>query len=423
MFSIDKRKIKLFICSVMQYVLSFSLILNMRSVYVHSLEMAWMKKIAVFLMVFSVSIIILASNNTRKNNIKIGVLLALLLFLYLMTYYIIFDQPSRILKYAIEIAVLAFYIFSVKDAFEDTMKKYVNIVCVIALISLFFWIFASQLHIIHETGAWKLDWGGSSGNAMGYIRSYYNIYFETQSISLPYFGLVIRNSSIFTEAPMSSYIFVIALLFELFLKEESNKKIVLLLIVSICTTISFTGIGIASLSLIIFYFKQGYLSKNRSIVSAACKLIIAVLALALIVSVLVVMFNSKMNSTSGVSRTSDFVKGLKSWLEHPILGHGYNGMDDESFGFSNSIIPILTEGGLYILFLYLIPLSLVLIQTGSFSYKQLSFYLLFFLMFVVTIVPYQNLTFFIFLSMVKCNEQYAFYQKKSVKSGMKKINI
>ena len=56
---------------------------------------------------------------------------------------------------------------------------FVNVVMVIAIISLFFYLGASLLRIIPETGITELIWGTWDTSS---IRTFFNIYYESQSL-------------------------------------------------------------------------------------------------------------------------------------------------------------------------------------------------------------------------------------------------
>ena len=91
----------------------------------------------------------------------------------------------------------------------------------IAVLSVIMWILCSLIKVIPPTGTIPFNWTAVNG-VYSFIPTYGHIYFETQDINLPFIGNIIRNTAVFTEAPMASLNFCIAFLLKL--NENSYKK-------------------------------------------------------------------------------------------------------------------------------------------------------------------------------------------------------
>jgi len=403
--SISKDKLFLFF----QYIFAFSLILNTRSVYVHTPAMDWMNNFVVLLMAFAVAGCVLTKNKFSRERTTWTLMIAVGVFLYLLLFYVVDPyKDSVFLKIIMEVMVLLLYCFLVEDRMQDTMRKFSNIVVMIAGISLFFWIFGSLLDWIPSTGTWILDWGSASGDAKGNIQVYYGIYFETQTIYLSGIGRIIRNTAIFTEAPMCSLVFSLAFLVEIYLRKKKRILVCVILVLGIISTTSTTGIAIVVLALGIKIMLKRGLRPSKSWFSMIAKSVLIPLLCLLVALIVFYFLSTKLNSSasaSGASRLYDFVNGFRAWFGKPIFGYGYGTsalvLEYGNYGFSNSIIPILTQGGLYLFLLYLFPIfwGVTICILGK-DWNKLIFYLLFLVMFVITIIPFQNLTFYFLLTMV-----------------------
>lgn len=385
----------------LKYVFAFTLIINMRTVYVQTPQLKNFNNYIIFIMGLTVILYIILKRNFENKSLKKGLMIASAFLIYLSIFYIVTPiKNDTTVKIMLEVPIIIIYCFLIEENLNDTMKKMTNILFFIAIISLFFWINGSLLKITHATGTWITDWGTYKA-----INSYYNIYFETQSIVVSGIGSIIRNSAIFVEAPMCSFMFTIALCTELFLKEKTNKFRCLIFIISIISTISTTGITIMLLGLSLKFINNQKENLKNDKLLVFIKIIMIIFAIIIFFIIIEKLINVKMSSHSGMSRLSDFKNGFKAWLDNPIFGYGFGSrgllFEYGNYGYSNSIIPILTQGGLYLLLPYLISIIMAIRINLKYDFKKFSFYFLFLIMFVLTIVPFQNLTFYIFISMCK----------------------
>ena len=270
---------------------------------------------------------------------------------------------------------LTFSIYFYEDKIIDLLKKYCNIMCIIAVISLFFWLFGSILHIIHPTGSFYAYWG----TAYNY-PSYYNLYFERQSDKI--FGVRInRNMGIFTEAPMYSSCLGIAIAIELFLMEDleycdnfdikykhlhSFKQLfhpkTLILILTLLTTLTTTGyIMLIFMAFLAFLIN---VPKNRQI--KILKYIITMIVAAAAFYFAYVIFLNKSTSMSWKTRMDDYAAGFTVWKNSFLWGVGFNNWSvvrsfmssfrQSNLGFSNGIFTVLVEGGILLLSVYVFPI-------------------------------------------------------------------
>ena len=236
--------------------------------------------------------------------------------------------------------------------------KFVTVLTVLAAISIFFWLFGSNMRWIRPTTSFFINWGYTKR-----IYGFHGIHFQTQlDTTFLREEFIYRNSSIFAEAPMYNLWLDIALAIELFLKKKPSRGRVILLAVTVLTTMSVTGILFLVLCTVL-WIVQDYRKQ-----SAFMKRMIIAMTLLLMFPVLVALVSyslmMKSDTTSYILRLSDYVAGVKLWWEYPIFGGGYanlRALQQYSYdpngvlGFSNSVSAVLGTGGLWMSVLFFLP--------------------------------------------------------------------
>lgn len=394
---------------VFQYAFILCVILNFRSVWVYTESLAWTSRLVKLLMGLSVAGGVIARNKLSLKNTfncfcALGVVLA-----YGMIWYLVDALKSNsIITIVVQLLALVVYCILVEDSIEDTMRKYTNIVIFIAVVSLFFWVFGSLSGLIHSTGYSYSTWSG--GGASIRIISYYGIYYETQQLN--FLGLlgsrIVRNTAIFTEAPMASMIFSTAFLYELLIREKIEWRRCVILVVAVMSTFSTTGYTVLIIAVALRYVLSG--SKTRG--SLSIKLLFLPMAFLVALVALNFLVGQKLGTGSGSTRLDDFVAGYKAWMDSPLFGNGYgnaaayqqymSSFRSRNLGFSNSPMQVLTYGGIFLFAPYCIAAVIGLTQLAKRrAWRKLSFYLVFIYSFVITVCPFQMLTLYIFISLAR----------------------
>ena len=104
--------------------------------------------------------------------------------------------------------------------------KISNIVVILAGISILCYLIFTVFKIIPPSSQMFYLWGGARE-----IPNYYNIYYVTQPITIH--GMrFIRNTGIFTEAPMYAFMLTISVMCELFVRKNIKKVNLAILIVT-----------------------------------------------------------------------------------------------------------------------------------------------------------------------------------------------
>lgn len=249
--------------------------------------------------------------------------------------------------------------------------KFENMIIALSVISLFFWILASigiKPNVVSNMG-----WGGSNLENSHNVYGYYYLDFITQGkVHLLFIHSIIRNSGIFVEAPIYSYVLCVALFVELFLKNNNkifNYKVIILLI-TIFSTTSSMGIMLGLCSILLRF---EYVSSNQYYKLIAL-LIMGIIALIIFKSLFLEKLDEQFNNgitnydSSYFIRSDDIVSCLKAWKNHLLIGNGfgnitaiYKYMNPNRFlpngntGLSSGFFDILSDGGLLFGSFYILP--------------------------------------------------------------------
>lgn len=336
------------------YVIAIIMIINCNSMFITGIHSGVVNKLSLLLMLISVSCLIYI-NELQNVNLSIFFSMTSFLVAYIVLY-IILQRNNTAIKSGVVDLVKFIMMFSLVYLVYKTkrypylFKAYCNIIVIIALISLLFWIIGSNWHLINPTNVYISNWSKTT------VPSYYDIYFEPQR-----FENTVRNSAIFAEAPMASLSFSIALCLEVLYPNFDKFYIfkVTILSLAIISTLSTTGyiclIIILGYKMIIKNYSNNYINILK----------IVIIPLILVVSINGVrqFLVQKMGTSSGISRGQDYLNCFKAWKYYPFLGAGIgagesnliiNGTKLGNFGYSNSFGKLLGENGLYIFTLYFI---------------------------------------------------------------------
>lgn len=373
------------------FVLSFLLILNTNSIwttipdiknrFINSLY--FILPICVFINLFNIKMDRIKFRNT---------LMLLMFFLLYFCFYLSIpvNHNSLILGLKLGLSVISFILYFelCTDATEFPLifKYYINWMTIIGLISLILWVLVSCMRIIPFNSSILSDWSTFNGYAAR-ISSYHNIYFETQ-----YINNFPRNSAIFPEAPMASLHFLMAFAMNfLFCNEKWHKLRNLILVLAVISTFSSTGyIGIV----LLITYKMIFNNFGKKEVNY---LGIFGIIMLLIVSVLIInsIFSQKMTTESGSIRRDDYLAAFNAWKTSPIFGVGLVSDSVKSYmslwrnynlGFSNSLMDVLSHGGLYLFLLYIMAaIKGVMSGVKARNYNMIMFVFIVFYLFATTI--------------------------------------
>lgn len=255
------------------------------------------------------------------------------------------------IKYVV-LFVAMYLMFCIIPDYRCIFYNIENVVLILGGISLIFWLLGSIIGVLSPTFYMPVQWGG-----MHNVASYFGVYFESQVEW--YFGLnLYRNTCVFSEAPMYAVNLLIACLIELYMKERPSKFKIALLALCMLSTISISGIVYF---FIILVLKRINFSKLT--IKGLFRFICTAIIIAVGIYIAYPIVAAKIEGS--VSRQNDYVAGFKTWIQAPLFGTGFNdntvlinnmsALRSYNKGFSNSIMRILAQSGVFLLLLYLLP--------------------------------------------------------------------
>ena len=336
------------IINLLDYMLLFLLIMEANTIHV---SLIGSFKVKFLIVVVMGALIVLNSIGllVTEELIKRIILFFVFYFSFLMALILVHGDLRNdfILLYffAVPFGILLVTEYLTKSKFLELLEKFNKIVFALAVISLFFSFFGSILNYFVPTNYIWSNWTENRIDA-----SYYGVYYETQRIWF-FDNLLIRNTGMFTEAPMWNFPLCLALINEYYLIKKSSNIRKIIFSLTILTTLSTTGIfivGLIYIYMLVYRYKGKYKIFLISILMGIICLLYSVL---------------KEKSTTGSAslRYDDFMIGMSIWIENSIFGVGENfskelisRMETSSrgIGYSNGLLVLLGTGGI-ILFLML----------------------------------------------------------------------
>lgn len=364
------------VCSAGEYLAVLLIILECRSVYTQAVEINFY----IPNMAAAALLLLLALKTSgrwvRRPLLHLWVALVLLLATVLLTLAVISVPQARLADFALRFLVvlptlILLFCLDREEGQELTLlAKISNVMALLAVLSLVFWVLASQLQLVAPTGELNAQW-----LAQNFYTGYFGVYFECHTvIFLGYSGF--RNGGIFSEPSMFCLCMAVALIYELFLREtpkpsggrvrigagkllvrrhqEFRRLKILLFSVTIITTFSTSGIIL--LSLLLFLKYAGLKPKNFWL------RVLQLLSLGAVVSVVALLvyavFQIRIPAAAWNVIVNAYTEGLRLWETSPLFGTGYAGSTQAAALLkSNSFFAILAEGGLALFAVYLVPLA------------------------------------------------------------------
>ena len=354
---IKTNKIK----NIIEYMVALYIILESNSMYnfINEVDFNILKGLMFFIIILSIFNALIYKDCLKKisKGFVFLIFYVLCAFLFFMLNVIDNDKSSFfIVKYIIFFPLIYLYYISgdENNNIKSILKKIVNIMCALAILSLFFYVFGSILNIIKPSNYITAKWAFRNK-----VATYYYLHFNTQSTN--FFGINIeRNTGIFPEAPMFSINLCIAIAIILFILDKKVNRKVILLSITIFTTFSATGIAMTIIMTIIFFIT------NKKLKKTYFKYIFLPIILIIGIIVCICLMEMKSDTISSAYRWNDYIISFEAWKEHPIIGIGYDNATKlmTNYGkfakysinystLSSSIMPIIAQCGIFMISLYI----------------------------------------------------------------------
>lgn len=390
------------------YIFALLIILNANSLYIKDYSAEKFPDYAILVASYiCMSVLVINQRILSKKIVITALKLCVCVGIFFLILYAVNPYNINVnTQWLLRVFVLILYFVICKDNEHSVLMAYKNIMIFIACESLFFWLFGSILGVIEHTGYLYSTWAANE-NSIKVCNSYYGIYFETQMTDSFGNAGLIRNTAIFTEGPMASLNFCIALMVEYLLKRRPYMPFVVVLVLAILSTVSTTGY-LVLLSLVLFKL---IMHPVHTAILKFVKFVGLPIATIVIAGAGIYVLADKQDTMSLLLRVDDFIVGYNTWIEHPIFGWGAGNtyplqqhMDfwrGEQTGFSNSIFWVLVQGGIYLAAPYIVSSIYVLSYLQKMKeYKALWFLIVYLIMLSFTIAPYLNITFVVFISFI-----------------------
>lgn len=395
-----RKKQSGYLIQILEYLIWIFVILDFNTVILYNGKAHFYTWIAAGLIVIALSI---------ESNIQIHRYMYLYICFYLL-YMIMWNilsckfyfNAEFIERFLVFMPLIWIYIYNLEDL-NLFLKKFSDIVIVLAVISLVFWSLGTITKIIDTPYTSKMYWGYSN-NEYATVKNYFNLYFET-SYNYEIFGInSARNDGIFCEGPMYGAILILALAYEIFYTKTIKLKRIIILTVTIITTISLTG-----WILMLFMYIYKYITKKENTSSKTIiKFVIGSVIVCVGIYIVYFIVEMKSSTESFLIRLDDYIAGFNSWKTSVIWGHGYaNSASTASLvsafrrnntGMSNSITVVLAEGGLMWMSFYIA--GFISYFKIARKYKNWNFYgfLIVFIMMFLTVVFHTRLIILVLIS-------------------------
>lgn len=400
-----KISIKNIIFKIGTFIFAFLVILNTRSAYMHIKGHENISFI-IFTMLLIVTAMCLCVSNLDIKKIKLSIISSIVIMgLFFLHYLTTSSEFDGTIKNGVMLCCCVVYFCCCINYDECPLifKYYKLIIVFICIISLLFWYFGSVKGLIPYKYVFS-NWTGTGEYQR--IKSYFGIYFERQkNTDLFTKNFEIRNQAFFTEAPMSSLHFSVALMISALFNKNIRTKVIesIVLILGIISSVSSTGYIFILLLFGLIIIVKGLKSNKRIFFALFVPLIM------IVVYVLVMrLVGNKLESDSGKVRLDDFIIGFKVWKNNIFFGVGMQNSKPfrdlmgieraNNIGYSNSLMQLLGQCGL----LFFIPIFIFNVLSIKKAVKNkewnlLIFIILFDYLFIFTIITYNLLTMLVFV--------------------------
>lgn len=363
---LNERK-KSIMYTILEYIVAIMVVFSTNTVY-YSAASGKLRTIMIAILFTSIILMMLYNIwilSINKNNILPYIIFAIGYIIYMGIFLFVNSRLGNVPFVNILILLiyplLLVFIMNNESVYSGLLVKIHRVIVVIAVISLIFW--GLSFLKIPTNMSVMVSWG-----EVHPVFGYYGLDFLAQG-KVDFLGMnFIRNTGLFTEAPMYAYVLCVALLINLFVLPKKHRLSLVILIVTMISTGSTTALIIMLLSLTIKFIIQA--QKNRL-------LKVAVVGVAVVVGIfildLILQYKQITMQGSYSLRTNDIASGWMAWKLHPFFGNGFNLNVIENFmstdrlltnnvGYSSGIFLILSVGGIYLLLIYVLPVLIALIK-------------------------------------------------------------
>lgn len=392
-----------------EYLIALCMILDCRSIWLNEYEkIGRNRNILVLLLAVAMLLYLFSLRSVRKSAARKAIIYTALFVVYSLFFLLLRTYNTQALLRTV--LAFMFIIFIMKLAPDisyilSILRKYINLITIIALVSIVIWLLGPVLGILHTNCSFVETWNWTAEPQT--VHGYFGIHYEIPLQVFKFAGhSIYKNTSFFVEAPMASFAFSIGLLSEVFFFENRRVFNVLILLLGILSTGSTTGLIVSVASIFYMLLVSKFHDKFIQILKFIIVPVLVIAGIILVVNRMKLKFDISYTN-SGMVRLDDIIAGIKCWEKNPFLGYGYGNNDViipymSSFrsynkGLSNSLIQLLVNGGVYYvsLFVGFVIVGLRNLIKNKY-YKELLSFLIYLAIYIFTIVTYQYISAFVF---------------------------
>lgn len=355
-------------------------------------------------------------NTNKVNHLSINNKKKIFLFFICCITYIYQFQGNFNWYFSFFFLLIVWFMFFLYQAEDSNIvwKAFINIAVIYAIISLIFYLGGTCLTLIPESGRTSLIWGTWTED----IRTFHNIYYESQKLYLNETLYIPRNCGIFPEGPMYNFVLCVALAAEMFLSQKTHWWKVILLGITALTTFSTTTYVFLIAVFVLYLAKIVFSQKEKSIHKLAF-LLLVLLGVVLVVGILLNKLTTPSGAGSMNVRTDHIMACFKAWLDSPIIGVGFENQEavlafaEYKQGMSMGLVYFIACGGILMTSLIVIPYIMSGIHAfKTREYNEFIFETLYLLLYFITAVSiYPIFRFFIAYILIYDYEK-SFYAKR-----------
>lgn len=340
-----------------------------------------------------------SSNSIDNKKIIKSVGLGIICFIYMTIFFIIDNlrgvtSVSYVYSYMLllPLLVISFSLSNTKEI-KLFINQYINVVLLISIVSLLGYTVTSLLDIVSPSSYVFLNWGKNN-----IIPSYYNIHFQAQGF---------RNTSFFVEGPMFAVILILSLVFLMMDNKLYTKKAVIIVITGITTESTTLIISVIIMYLAFFIFRKEITIKFAIVIFSFLPVILTI-SFITIYKVL----NQKAGTLSYGVRWQDLDGGYRAWKASPIFGWGFNNLVPISYFFenysgvrggSNALTTTLSQMGIYIFIIYLLPFFSLMKSPNFKSVKYITGIIIYAVIIGTTVIQTKAILFIFILILIYIN--------------------
>mgnify|MGYP001779044870 FL=1 len=206
--------------------------------------------------------------------------------------------------------------FNTEENIRDVMQRCSKILYFVAIVSLFFWLFGSILHVFNPSQELTIY----VSDVPRVKQSYFFLQYEMQKEEIFGASGIWRNTGFFYEGPKYVLLLSLMLAYELFIAKSTSFKRCIIFSITALSTMSMTGVYAIGLIWIFYLFVRYPAGTNRGLFFRALLVLVLFGIGTQVASYFENTFTLKASTASYSTRMDNYQAGFAAWLEKPILG-------------------------------------------------------------------------------------------------------